>query len=582
MGRLPAHHRAPAGRRGCPAGRADRGLARPARLPRGRPVRHLAAPDRGQRGAAAGGPAPGRAAGRAARAGGGRRRVRPRRWPSGTPSRSALAQLPPEFRSALVLREYADLSYAEIAQAQGVGIQTVKSRLNRARRAVAALLAGPVMAPILLRPRRAVTLLGYARGPGCSRDRRPKLRPTASGVGAGEHPGGVGRPAGRGPCRAPPGPGPTAGRSRRAARRGGSGRAARDPPPQLVVVDHQVELGGDLRGGRAAAVRPASAGPAARRSGAAAGPAPPARSGPAASRPAAASTGRVRASSRSPRSTRSTVSGTQRRTNQRADQLLDPADPGARHQPVVQRRRPARGDLPAPAHRVRPQLGQQPGHGVRDRPRPARRTGAAAAAGPGSSSASAASVRAPASLTCPVRAAAASSAATGVTAVSSVGWSRAIRSASSRAAGSGSRCRPRPVAEHVGAGQHADHPGGGRPALGGGPVGPDELDVVLLLDVGEQEQQRRRVPGRPHRGLTGHPVRTASSESGRCSEPKPGVSIKVRFAQRAGLQPHVDPLDPRRVEAQRLGQRTVERQRVHRPVAQHQLRPGPARRTGTR
>ena len=50
----------------------------------------------------------------------------------------ALARLPPDFRTALVLREYADLSYEEIAEAQGVGIQTVKSRLNRARRAVAA------------------------------------------------------------------------------------------------------------------------------------------------------------------------------------------------------------------------------------------------------------------------------------------------------------------------------------------------------------------------------------------------------------------------------------------------------------
>jgi RNA polymerase sigma-70 factor (ECF subfamily) len=36
-----------------------------------------------------------------------------------------------------VLREYGDMSYAEIAEAQGIGIQTVKSRLNRARAAVA-------------------------------------------------------------------------------------------------------------------------------------------------------------------------------------------------------------------------------------------------------------------------------------------------------------------------------------------------------------------------------------------------------------------------------------------------------------
>jgi RNA polymerase sigma factor (sigma-70 family) len=53
---------------------------------------------------------------------------------------AALARIPPEFRAALVLREYADMSYAEIADAQGVGIQTVKSRLNRARRAMFALL----------------------------------------------------------------------------------------------------------------------------------------------------------------------------------------------------------------------------------------------------------------------------------------------------------------------------------------------------------------------------------------------------------------------------------------------------------
>ncbi len=49
----------------------------------------------------------------------------------------ALADIPADFRAALVLREYGDMSYAEIAEAQGIGIQTVKSRLNRARAAVA-------------------------------------------------------------------------------------------------------------------------------------------------------------------------------------------------------------------------------------------------------------------------------------------------------------------------------------------------------------------------------------------------------------------------------------------------------------
>lgn len=51
--------------------------------------------------------------------------------------RWALEKLPPDFRQALVLREYADLSYQEIAEAQGIPVETVKTRINRARRAVA-------------------------------------------------------------------------------------------------------------------------------------------------------------------------------------------------------------------------------------------------------------------------------------------------------------------------------------------------------------------------------------------------------------------------------------------------------------
>lgn len=51
--------------------------------------------------------------------------------------RWALEKLPPDFRQALVLREYGDLSYQEIADEQGIPIETVKSRINRARRAVA-------------------------------------------------------------------------------------------------------------------------------------------------------------------------------------------------------------------------------------------------------------------------------------------------------------------------------------------------------------------------------------------------------------------------------------------------------------
>ncbi|MFW0783655.1 sigma-70 family RNA polymerase sigma factor [Gordonia sp. CPCC 206044] len=47
--------------------------------------------------------------------------------------RDALAKLPDDFREAVVLREFGDLSYADIAAHQGIGVQTVKSRLNRAR-----------------------------------------------------------------------------------------------------------------------------------------------------------------------------------------------------------------------------------------------------------------------------------------------------------------------------------------------------------------------------------------------------------------------------------------------------------------
>ena len=53
----------------------------------------------------------------------------------------ALRQVPTDFREALVLREYGDFTYEQIAAHQGVGVQTVKSRLNRARSALRAALA---------------------------------------------------------------------------------------------------------------------------------------------------------------------------------------------------------------------------------------------------------------------------------------------------------------------------------------------------------------------------------------------------------------------------------------------------------
>lgn len=58
--------------------------------------------------------------------------------------RRALDALPPDFREAVVLREFADLTYAEIAEHQGVGVQTVKSRISRARSQLVTSLTGVV------------------------------------------------------------------------------------------------------------------------------------------------------------------------------------------------------------------------------------------------------------------------------------------------------------------------------------------------------------------------------------------------------------------------------------------------------
>ena len=48
--------------------------------------------------------------------------------------RAAIAQLPAEFREAVVLREMENYSYKEIADITGVQIGTVMSRLARGRR----------------------------------------------------------------------------------------------------------------------------------------------------------------------------------------------------------------------------------------------------------------------------------------------------------------------------------------------------------------------------------------------------------------------------------------------------------------
>ena len=46
---------------------------------------------------------------------------------------AALREVGEDFREALVLREYGDMTYDEIAAHQGIGVQTVKSRISRAR-----------------------------------------------------------------------------------------------------------------------------------------------------------------------------------------------------------------------------------------------------------------------------------------------------------------------------------------------------------------------------------------------------------------------------------------------------------------
>jgi len=44
-----------------------------------------------------------------------------------------IAELPPEFREVIILREWEDFSYKEIAEIVGIPVGTVMSRLSRAR-----------------------------------------------------------------------------------------------------------------------------------------------------------------------------------------------------------------------------------------------------------------------------------------------------------------------------------------------------------------------------------------------------------------------------------------------------------------
>lgn len=56
--------------------------------------------------------------------------------------RAAVTLLPEEFKAPLLLREYGGLSYAEIAEALELDVNTVRTRIFRARKKLCAILAG--------------------------------------------------------------------------------------------------------------------------------------------------------------------------------------------------------------------------------------------------------------------------------------------------------------------------------------------------------------------------------------------------------------------------------------------------------
>ena len=61
--------------------------------------------------------------------------------------RRALALVPLDFRSAVVLRDLVGCSYREVAEIQGVRLETAKTRIARGRRALASLLASAASDP---------------------------------------------------------------------------------------------------------------------------------------------------------------------------------------------------------------------------------------------------------------------------------------------------------------------------------------------------------------------------------------------------------------------------------------------------
>jgi len=75
--------------------------------------------------------------------------------------RDALNELPPDARAALILRDIQGESYEQVAEALGLTLGTVKSRIHRAREKLAGLLAGK---PELFEPDRVQTSAWDTKG----------------------------------------------------------------------------------------------------------------------------------------------------------------------------------------------------------------------------------------------------------------------------------------------------------------------------------------------------------------------------------------------------------------------------------
>jgi RNA polymerase sigma-70 factor (ECF subfamily) len=63
-----------------------------------------------------------------------------------------MAQLPPDYRAVVVLRYWYDMSYTEIAESMGTTESAIKSRLFRARQALARLMEPEALSPQNMQP----------------------------------------------------------------------------------------------------------------------------------------------------------------------------------------------------------------------------------------------------------------------------------------------------------------------------------------------------------------------------------------------------------------------------------------------